>query len=633
MSAPDTLSTKRKLALTVGALGVVFGDIGTSPLYALKECLHHSGEVTRDTTLGILSLILWSLIVVVSIKYVTLVLRADNHGEGGILALLNLAFPANLTGAAGARPVVIMGAIGVFGAALLYGDGVITPAISVVSAVEGLEVISPSLDHLVVPIAVVILIALFSVQRFGTNLIGKAFGPIILFWFVVIGTLGAAKVIQNPEVLEAFNPLLGFNYLSHHVKISVFVLGSVMLAVTGAETMYADMGHFGRIPIRTAWNFIVMPALMLNYLGQGALVISSPAAKENPFFLLAPDWAALPLVLVATAASVIASQGLISGAFSLTTAAMQMGFLPRMQINHTSHETSGRIYVPVINFMLSVACIALVISFRSSSKLAAAYGIAVTMTMMATTCLFYVVTQRKWGWSRPLSIAVCSVFALTELAFFASNLLKVPHGGWLPLVIGTLVFYLMTTWKMGRTYIRSHIGDALTLPCFVDSIAMSGVLDPGLSPHRVKGTAIFLASTPDITPHSLSYNLTHNHILHERNIILTISPARVPVVPDEEKLNITELPEGFYQLSARFGFMEVPTIQSIVEQAAKKGMEIQMEKSTFFLGRETLVRTNKGLPRWREAAFIAMSRNAQNAAQFFRLPSSRTIEIGKQVEI
>ncbi len=413
------------------------------------------------------------------------------------------------------------------------------------------------------------------------------------------------------------------------------MLGSVVLAVTGAETLYADMGHFGRIPIRTAWNGIVLPALMLNYLGQGALVLTDPSPENlgSPFFRVAPEWAMPPLVLLATAASVIASQGLISGVFSLTTAAMQMGYLPRIQISHTSHETSGRIYIPAINFALACACITLVISFRSSSALAAAYGIAVTMTMMATTCLFYVVTQKHWGWSKPLALAVCAVFGAIELAFFASNLLKVAHGGWLPLCIGAVIFYLMTTWKIGRTYIRTHIGDALTLPCFVDSIAMSGVLDPKLNPHRVKGTAIFLSSTPDITPHSLSYNLTHNHVLHERNIVLTISPARVPVVPDDEKLTIVELPEDFYQITAKFGFMEVPTIQAVVEQAARKNLEINVDKSTFFLGRETLVRTNKGLSRWREAAFIAMSKNAQNAAQFFRLPSSRTIEIGKQVEI
>ncbi|MGH8048193.1 MAG: potassium transporter Kup [Chthoniobacterales bacterium] len=635
MSATTDSAGKRKLALTIGALGVVFGDIGTSPLYALKECLHHRTDTAAVTTLGILSLILWSLIVVVSIKYITLVLRADNHGEGGILALLNLAFPANLSAIAPTKAVLLMGAVGVFGAALLYGDGVITPAISVVSAVEGLKVFSPALDSIVLPVSVCILVGLFSVQRFGTDVIGKAFGPIIMFWFLVIGALGAIEVVRHPVVLQAFYPVYGFEYLAHYPGEAMVVLGSVMLAVTGAETMYADMGHFGRIPIRTAWNYLVMPALMLNYLGQGALVLSSAAPEkiDNPFFMLAPEWGRLPLVLLATVASVIASQGIISGAFSLTTAAIQMGYLPRLQISHTSDETSGRIYVPLINFLLAVACILLVLSFRTSSALAAAYGIAVTMTMMATTCLFFIVTQRKWGWSRPLAIAVCSVFAIIELAFFASNVLKIPHGGWLPLCIGALVFYLMTTWKMGRTYIRTHIGDALTLPCFVDSIAMSGVLDASLSPHRVKGTAIFLASTSDITPHSLSYNLTHNHILHDRNIILTISPARVPVVPDEEKLAIVELPEGFYQFNARFGFMEVPTIQDVVAQAAKKGMEIDIERSTFFLGRETLVRTNKGLPRWRESAFILMSKNAQNAAQFFRLPSSRTIEIGKQVEI
>ncbi len=633
MSASTDHAKAAKLALTVGALGVVFGDIGTSPLYAFKECLKHGGGAGADTTLGILSLILWSLIVVVSIKYVTLVLRADNHGEGGILALLNLAFPANPSQTT--KAVLLMSAVGVFGAALLYGDGVITPAISVVSAVEGLEVISPSLSHVIVPVAVLILIGLFSVQRFGTNLIGKAFGPIILVWFVVIGSLGAIQIFLHPEVLRAFNPIWGFNFLWHHPSTSTVVLGSVVLAVTGAETLYADMGHFGRIPIRTAWNGIVLPALMLNYLGQGALVLADPSAPNlnSPFFRVAPEWAIPPLVLLATAASVIASQGLISGVFSLTTAAMQMGYLPRIQISHTSHETSGRIYIPAINFALALACITLVISFRSSSALAAAYGIAVTMTMMATTCLFYVVTQKQWGWSKPLSLVVCAVFATIELAFFASNLLKVAHGGWLPLCIGALIFYLMTTWKIGRSYISSRIGDALTLPCLVDSIAMSGVLDPRLSPHRVKGTAIFLSSTPDITPHSLSYNLTHNHVLHERNIVLTIAPARVPVVPDDEKLSITELPENFYQIHAKFGFMEVPTIQSVVEQAAKKNLEINVDKSTFFLGRETLVRTDKGLSRWREGAFIAMSKNAQNAAQFFRLPSSRTIEIGKQVEI
>jgi KUP system potassium uptake protein len=638
MSATTDHSPNTKLALTIGALGVVFGDIGTSPLYAFKECLAHGlrqGGAGPEVTLGILSLILWSLIVVVSIKYVTLILRADNHGEGGILALLNLAFPANLVAGRATKAVLIMSAVGVCGAALLYGDGVITPAISVVSAVEGLEVISPSLSHVVVPIAVLILIGLFSVQKFGTNLIGKAFGPIILTWFVVIGTLGAIQIFFHPEVLWAFNPMRGFNFLWHHPSTSVVVLGSVVLAVTGAETMYADMGHFGRIPIRTAWNGIVLPALMLNYLGQGALVLSNPnvANLENPFFRVAPEWALAPLVLLATVASVIASQGIISGVFSLTTAAMQMGYLPRIQIAHTSHETSGRIYIPAINFALAAACIVLVVSFRSSSALAAAYGIAVTMTMMATTCLFYVVTQKKWGWSRPLALLVCSIFGVIELAFFASNLLKVAHGGWLPLCIGALIFYLMTTWKIGRTYIRSHIGDAMTLPCFVDSIAMSGVLDPSLSPHRVKGTAIFLSSTADITPHSLSYNLTHNHVLHERNIVLTISPARVPSVPDEEKLSIEELPEGFYKIAATFGFMEVPTIQAIVEAAKNKGFVIDIDRSTFFLGRETLVRANKGLSRWRETAFIAMSKNAQNAAQFFRLPSSRTIEIGKQVEI
>lgn len=632
MSASSHSAQPGKLALTVGALGVVFGDIGTSPLYALKECLAHSGETNPAlATVGILSLIVWSLIVVVSVKYVALVLKADNHGEGGILALLNLAFPPQ--SATVAKSVMLMSAVGVFGAALLYGDGIITPAISVVSAVEGLEVFSPALHHLVVPIAVLILGGLFWVQQYGTNFIGRAFGPIILVWFVTIGLLGLIQTIRHPEILAAFNPYYGIHYLIGHPASSTIVLGSVVLAVTGAETIYADMGHFGRLPIRIAWYCIVLPALLLNYLGQGALVLASPEAARNPFFHLAPEWAMLPLVLLATMAGVIASQGLISGVFSLTTAAVQMGYLPRIQISHTSSETSGRVYIPAVNWALALACIALVISFRSSSSLAAAYGIAVTMTMMATTSLFFVVVQRRWGWSRGRALVVCGIFAAIELAFFASNLLKVAHGGWLPLLIGIGIFYMMTTWKMGRAHIRSKIVGADPLPHFVDSIAMSGVLNPQLSPHRVKGTAVFFSSLPDLTPNSLSYNLTHNHVLHERNIVLTILPARVPVVPEDEKLDIAELPEGFYQVTASFGFMEVPTVHDVVALAERKGLSIDIERSTFFLGRETLVRSDNGLPRLREEVFIAMAKNAQNAAQFFRLPSDRVIEIGKQVEI
>jgi KUP system potassium uptake protein len=634
MSDTNNHTNASHTALTLGALGVVFGDIGTSPLYALRECLHHAGDASRETTLGILSLILWSLILVVSIKYVTLVLRADNHGEGGILALLNLTTPggANLPGGGSGR-WLSLATIGLFGAALLYGDGVLTPAISVVSAVEGLEVLSPRFESLVIPLSVVILLVLFSVQRFGTNTIGKAFGPIILLWFLVLAVLGLVQLVRRPEVLLAFNPILGFGYLVTHPGTAIVVLGSVVLAVTGAEALYADMGHFGRVPISHAWHGIVLPSLMLNYLGQGALVLSRPETMENPFFLLAPDWMVLPLVLLATAATVIASQALISGSFSLTTEAMQMGYLPRMQISHTSHETSGRIYIPTVNRALAIGCILVVISFKSSSSLAAAYGIAVTMTMLATTGLFYMFLRKNWGWGIVPALGLCVVFGVVEFVFFGANFLKVAHGGWFPLCVGALIFYLMTTWKMGRSYIRSQIGDAMALPGFVDSIALAGVLDPNLNPHRVKGTAIFLASTPDITPHSLSYNLTHNHVLHERNIVLTILSARVPFVPDEEKISVVTLPEGFYQVTARFGFMEVPSIQEVVEKAARKELVIDVERSTFFLGRETLVRANKGLSRWREAAFIMMSKNAQNAAQFFRLPSSRTIEIGKQVEI
>ena len=421
--------------------------------------------------------------------------------------------------------------------------------------------------------------------------------------------------------------------MTSHTSISFAVLGSVFLAVTGGEALYADMGHFGRGPIKNAWRYIVLPSLTLNYLGQGALVLSNPEARENPFFLLAPEWATLPVVLLATMATVIASQALISGVFSLTTSAIQMGYLPRMQILHTNHEESGQIFIPAINNALAVACITLVLAFQTSSALAAAYGIAVTLTMLATTSLFYFVARLKWGWNVWLALGVCSIFGGVELAFFASNLLKLFHGGWITIAIGLTIFYLMTTWKIGRTYIRGKVANDMPLPGFVDSIAISGVLNPAFAPHRVSGTAIFLSTSPNVTPGSLTYNLTHNHVLHSRNIVLTILSAKVPVVADADRLEVTVLPEGFLQVVTQFGFMEVPTIQEIISRLKEKGIEVNAEKSTFFLGRETLLRCGKGIPRWREGAFMAMSRNAQNAAQFFHLPSNRTVEIGKQIEI
>lgn len=624
-------SHAKLLPLTVVALGVVFGDIGTSPLYAFKECLEHGA--TPADIFGVVSLILWSLILLVSLKYVGLILRADNNGEGGILALLALAFPEK-RGARFGKTSAIMTGLGLFGAALLYGDGVITPAISVLSAVEGLELISPLFTRMVIPLTLAILVGLFAVQRYGTGAVGGVFGKVMLVWFTCLGGMGLVQVIQHPAILAAFNPLMGIHYLVCHSATAMVVLGSVFLSVTGGEALYADMGHFGRVPIQLAWNFFVLPALALNYMGQGALVLTHPSTANNPFFLLAPAWALWPMVVLATFATIIASQALISGAFSLTTQAMQMGYLPRMQVLHTSRDASGQIYIPQLNYALAVACISLVVGFQSSSALASAYGIAVTLTMLTTTSLFYFAARRVWKWKAAPTIAICSIFGLIESAFFASNALKVLHGGWLPLLIGAVLFYLMTTWKLGRSNIRKQFVLGLPLPEFVASINLSGVLSESHSPYRVKGTAVFFASFPGSTPNALLQNLKHNHVIHERNVILNILSERVPYCDRCARIEVTPLDGCFFQMVAHFGFMEIPTIDEIVAAAALHHFEINAEKTTFFLGRETLVPTrSKGMGRFRQATFIVMSRNAQNAAEFFRLPSNRTIEIGLPVEI
>jgi KUP system potassium uptake protein len=619
------------LPLTVAALGVVFGDIGTSPLYAFRECMAHGS--TRPEVFGVLSLILWSLILIVSVKYVSLILRADNKGEGGILALLAFAFPPKITPGS-CRTAATMTALGLFGAALLYGDGMITPAISVLSAVEGLELVAPSLEVAVVPLTLVILVGLFAVQKKGTGTVGKIFGVVMLLWFSVIGFLGLISVARHPGILAAFNPLKGVSYLAGHGKTALVVLGSVFLAVTGGEALYADMGHFGRRPIRLAWNFFVLPALALNYLGQGAAVLENGAVAENPFYLMAPGWMLLPMVILATGATIIASQALISGAFSLTMQAVQMGYLPRIRVLHTSKQTSGQIYIPQVCLGLAVSCLLLVLAFRSSSALAAAYGVAVTLTMLATTILFYFAARRIWGWSRLLAVPVCGVFVLIELAFFASNVLKIGSGGWLPLIIGSVIFAGLTTWKKGRELISKQMSNTLPLGSFIESIGLSGTLDEKLRPHRVKGTAVFLASSPDRTPAPLLANLKYNHVLHERIIILNIVTDRTPTVDRAQRIQIQPLPDEFYGMTAHFGFMELATIEEIIQSAALGGFIIDAKKATFFLGRETLLATKKkSLSRWRKAIFIMMSRNAENAAEFFRLPSDRTVEIGRQVEL
>lgn len=627
---PGPVPSPKRLALVIAALGVVFGDIGTSPLYAFKECLLQGSRPAE--VLGITSLILWSLIVLISVKYVGIILRADNHGEGGILALLTLAFPEKRSRTS-CRTVMLMTSLGIFGAALLYGDGIITPAISVLSAVEGLSLLSPDFGKWSVPLTVAILVALFSIQKHGSGVVGRVFGPVMLLWFACLAVMGAAQLGHHPQILFALNPLAGLRYLLAHGGTAIVVLGSVFLAVTGGEALYADLGHFGRAPIRLAWNFLVFPALALNYLGQGALVLAHPEAAVHPFFLLAPGWALVPMVILATAATVIASQALICGVFSLTMQAMQMGYLPRIQVLHTSETASGQIYLPRLNHAIAVACIALVLGFKSSSGLASAYGVAVTLTMLTTTALFFFACRRLWGWSRVRASLVCGLFALIEIAFFASNALKILHGGWLPLTIGALLFYLMTTWKMGRKVVEEqHPQTPLSLGHFIESVSTGSPLLP--LPTRVEGTAVFLTSSLDHTPGALVRNVKHNRVLHQRVIVLTVVTDHVPRCDEKERLEIEPLSNGFFRLVAHFGFMEIPSLRAITDAAQRRDFPLDTDQTTFFLSGQTLAITaGKGLARWREGVFIFMSRNAQKPSAFLRMPPDRTIEIDWQVEI
>ncbi len=623
-------SKSRLAGLTLAALGVVYGDIGTSPLYALRECFDkdHGVEPTRAHVMGILSLILWALILIVSIKYIVFVMRADNKGEGGILALMALAFPEARPGRTSARLCSFMVGMGLFGSALLYGDGMITPAVSVLGAVEGLDVATPRLGPYVVTISVIILVGLFSCQRAGTGTVGRVFGPIMLVWFFLISTLGIAGILREPAVLGAINPIHGFRFLFHGGWVGFVVLGSVFLAVTGGEALYADMGHFGARPIRLAWFIVVLPSLMLNYFGQGALRIQHPEAAVNPFYKLAPTWSLYPLVGLATAAAVIASQALISGAFSLSMQAIQLGYLPRLQIDHTSAQERGQIYMPQVNWTLMVAAVALVIGFQTSSNLAAAYGIAVTLTMMATTVLFYFVTHRLWNWPLWQSIAVSGTALVIEGSFFGANAIKILHGGWFPLLIGAILFTVMTTWKTGRRLLWNRIRDA-ALP--VDQFL--GSLDRR-EPMRVKGTAVYLAGSSDGTPIALLHNLKHNKVLHERVIFLTILVAEDPRVRRDDRVQIEELRHGFWRVRARFGFMEEPNVMEVLRLCDGMGLQIKEQEATFFLSRETIIPVKKsGMMLWRERLFALLSRNAQSATTFFRLPAGRVVELGMQVEL
>jgi KUP system potassium uptake protein len=627
--------TSSSVALSIGALGVAFGDIGTSVLYAFKECLHHGIESDREIV-GVLSLIIWSLTILVTVKYIGILTRADNQGEGGILALLSLAFPTGkkTTGFAGTGMI----AVGIAGAALLYGDGIITPAISVISAVEGLAIATEKIKPFVIPLTLGILAGLFALQSKGSAALGKWFGRVMLVWFATLAVLGIHQIALHPTVLAALNPLEALYFLGHDGWHGLIIMGSVFLVVTGGESLYADLGHFGRPTIARAWTFVVCPALMLNYLGQGALALSHPgdhAIRANPFFHMGPDWIMYPLVFLAMAATVIASQALICGVFSLTMQGIQMGYIPRMEIRHTSHAERGQIYIPKINVLLGLGCAALVLGFGSSSALASAYGIAVTLTMLATTVIFYFTAQKIWKWSPLKAGIVCLMFGALEAVFFAANTLKIFHGGWFPLVFGAGVFLIMTTWKDGRALLRKKLPAGMPLDDFIASISIAGALSAENNLHRSQGTAVFLAGNPDGTPNTLVKNIKHNQILHERNILLTIVTDNFrPHVPPGERLKVSSCAEEFYRLVASFGFMETPHINEVVRAAAAQGLVIHPERTTFFVGRERIVVTGKaGMAQWREHIFVFLSKHSENAADFFQLPPERVYEISQVVEM
>jgi KUP system potassium uptake protein len=605
----------------------VYGDIGTSPLYALRECFHgpHAVAATPENILGVLSLIFWALTLIISIKYLLFVMRADNDGEGGILALLALVSQQPSQQRRGRATLI---ALGLFGAALLYGDGMITPAISVLGAVEGLTVATHVFEPYVVPITVAILIGLFLIQSHGTSKVGAMFGPIMIVWFVAIALLGIRWIVTNPHVLTAFNPAFGLQFLLRNGWHGFVVLGSVFLVVTGGEALYADMGHFGRRPIRLAWFTLVFPALLLNYLGQGALLLAQPESASSPFYLMAPPWALYPLVAIATMAAVIASQALISGVFSLTRQAVQLGYCPRLDIEHTSVTERGQIYIPQVNWALMVATVGLVIAFGSSSAIAAAYGIAVTSTMVITTMLAYLVARGSWGTNRWVAGSLAAFFLVIEFGFFGANIIKIAQGGWFPLVIGALLYLALSTWKKGRALLASRIVERLyPLDKFLDDIAQR-------PPHRVAGTAVFMTSNRQGTPPTLLHNLEHNKVLHERVILLTVVTTDSPHVAANKRVTVESLREGFERVTVCYGFMEEPDIPAALSEANKAGVTNVPEDTTYFLGTETLLATKRpGMPLWRERLFVLMSRNALRATSFFKIPPDRVMEVGMQVEL
>ncbi len=628
MSNPAAAGDRQPLtpALLLGVLGVVYGDIGTSPLYALRASLLHfaADGVEAWEILGILSLIIWALILTVTVKYVIFVLRADNKGEGGILALMTLAQRQTI----GPRAKVAVMMLGMAGACLFFGDGVITPAISVLSAIEGLKVVSPAFEHAVVPISVVILIALFLVQFRGTRQMGAVFGPICALWFGTIGLLGLIETVQNPRVLLALSPYYAVHFAFEYKLAAFIAMGSVVLAVTGAEALYADMGHFGRRPIRVAWYFFVLPALALNYLGQGALLLRDPAALANPFYLLAPEWLRLPLVILAAAATVIASQAMISGAYTIARQCVQLGFLPRLSVKHTSETEEGQIYMPQINAFLLIGVLVLVLSFRNSDSLAAAYGIAVTGTFVCTSCLAIIVFRRQFGWSWLLVIAIFVPLLLLDLTFFIANVLKIPEGGYVPLLLGGALFLMMTSWQRGRQLLFARFRqDSLPLKSYIARLPQSRTV-------RVPGIAVFMTGQADYVPAALLHNLKHNKVLHERVLFVTVLNQDEPLVPPELRREVSELAPGIHRVLIRYGFSESPNIPRELESLSEFGVAFEPMQASYFLGREQLVAAVvPKMSRWRQYLYGAMSRNAVPATEFFRIPSDRVVELGVRVAI
>jgi KUP system potassium uptake protein len=627
LSSPTAPRSPAALAaLTLGALGVVYGDIGTSPLYALKE-VFHGGHVpaTHDNILGVLSLIFWTMTIIVSLKYVLLVLRADNNGEGGLIAMLALA-----TTAVKDRPALRSGlmTVGLFGTAIFYGDGVITPAISVLSAVEGLEVVAPSLHAAVIPITLLVLTGLFAVQRFGTGGIGKAFGPVTMLWFVALVALGLPHVVGNPHVLLALNPLYAYGFFAAQPLVAFIGLGAVVLCVTGGEALYADMGHFGKRPIRIAWYGLVMPALVINYFGQGAMLLEHPEFVSNPFYRMAPQWAALPLVFLATAATVIASQALITAAFSVTKQAVQLGILPRMRIQHTSVRDTGQIYVPLVNWGLYVFIVLAVALFKSSSNLASAYGIAVTLDMTITTVMTFFVIRYGWKYPLPLCLAATGFFFVIDVAFFASNMLKLFAGGWFPIVIGIGMFTLMLTWMRGRRLVRDRLqAEAIELEGFLDAVFIN-------PPTRVPGTAVFMAAEEGLTPNALMHNLKHNKVLHEYNLFVTVKHHEVPWIGFDKRVQLEPLGHDCWQVMLHFGFKNDPDVPEALKLLEGRGVPLDDMDTSYFLSRDIVIPTlGDGMPLWREKLFAAMHRNAAAAADFLNLPANRIVELGSKVEI